>query len=171
MGGAALGAALWGQVATLTDLRTSLTIAALVAAAGLLAMRRLKVGGRAEEDLTPVRLWKEPEVALEPDQGPVLITVEYHIDPARAQEFADVMHESRRSRLRNGAIAWWLFKDTADPGRYIEYFVDESWTEYLRRHERTTAGDIALRERREAFHIGASPPMVARFIAEPVSGD
>jgi hypothetical protein len=45
-------------------------------------MRRFKVGGRAEEDLTPVGLWKEPEVAipLEPDQGPVLITVEYQID-------------------------------------------------------------------------------------------
>ena len=48
----------------------------------------------------------------------------------------------------SGAIAWGLFKDTADPGHYVEYFVDESWTEYLRRHERTTAGDVALRERR-----------------------
>ena len=173
MGGAGFGAALWGQVATLTDLPTSLAIAAIAAATGTVALRRFKVGGRAEEDLTPVGLWKEPEVAipLEPDQGPVLITVEYQIDPARAAEFAEVMRESRRSRLRNGAIAWWLFKDTADPGRYIEYFVDESWTEYLRRHERTTAGDVALRERREALHIGASPPVVRRFIAEPVHGD
>ena len=171
MGGAAFGAAIWGQVATLTDVHTSLAIAAAAACAGLVAMRRFKVGGRAEEDLTPINLWKEPEVAipLEPDQGPVLITVEYRIDPARAGEFAEVMRESRRSRLRNGAIAWGLFKDTADPERYVEYFVDESWTEYLRRHERTTAGDIALRERRESFHIGNSPPVVARFIAEPVN--
>jgi hypothetical protein len=170
MGGAGIGAAVWGQVATFTDSHMSLMIAAAAACAGLVAMRGFKVGGRAEEDLTPVNLWKEPEVAipLEPDEGPVLITVEYRIDPARSGDFAEVMRESRRSRLRNGAIAWGLFKDTADAGRYVEYFVDESWTEYLRRHERTTAGDIALRQRRESFHIGSSPPVVGRFIAEPV---
>jgi hypothetical protein len=171
MGGAGLGAALWGQVATLSDVHMSLMIASGAACVGLVLLRKFKVGGRAEEDLTPVGLWKEPEVAipLEPDEGPVLITVEYRIDPARAGDFADVMRESRRSRLRNGAIAWGLFKDTADPGRYVEYFVDESWTEYLRRHERTTAGDVALRERRESFHVGKSPPVVGRFIAEPVN--
>jgi MFS family permease len=171
MGGAGLGAALWGQVATLGDVHMSLMIASGAACVGLVLLRKFKVGGRAEEDLTPVGLWKEPEVAipLEPDEGPVLITVEYRIDPARAGDFADVMRESRRSRLRNGAIAWGLFKDTADPGRYVEYFVDESWTEYLRRHERTTAGDLALRERRESFHVGKSPPVVGRFIAEPVN--
>ena len=169
MGGAGFGAAIWGQVATFTDSHVSLMIASGAACAGLIAMRGFKVGGRAEEDLTPVNLWKEPEVAipLEPDEGPVLITVEYRIEPERAGEFAEVMRESRRSRLRNGAIAWGLFKDTADPGRYVEYFVDESWTEYLRRHERTTAGDIALRERRESFC--KSPPVVGRFIAEPVN--
>ena len=146
-------------------------IASGAACVGLVLMRKFKVGGRAEEDLTPVGLWKEPEVAipLEPDEGPVLITVEYRIDPVNANEFTDVMRESRRSRLRNGAIAWGLFKDTADPGRYVEYFVDESWTEYLRRHERTTAGDVALRELRESFHVGTSPPIVGRFIAQPVN--
>lgn len=171
MGGSALGAALWGQVATLTDLRTSLMLAAIAASAGLLALRRFRVGGRAEEDLTPANLWKVPEVAIpfEPDQGPVLITVEYRIDPARAAQFAELMRESRRSRLRNGAIAWGLFRDTADAGRYIEYFVDESWIEYLRRLERMTAGDQALREQREAFHIGAAPPVISRYIAEPVT--
>src|SRR5258706_2303429 len=64
MGGAGFGAALWGQVATLTDLPTSLSIAAIAAGIGTVALRRFKVGGRAEEDLTPVGLWKEPEVAI-----------------------------------------------------------------------------------------------------------
>jgi MFS family permease len=170
MGATALSAALWGQVATVADVRTSLTIAAIAGAIGLLATRRFKVGGRAEEDLTPARLWKEPEVAIpfEPDQGPVLVTVEYRIDLERAADFLDVMRESRRSRLRNGAIAWELFRDTADPARYIEYFVDESWIEYLRRHDRETGADDILREHRKQFHIGDAPPVVSIYIAEPI---
>jgi len=173
MGGSALGAALWGQVASLTDLRTSLVLAAVTGVASLLAARRFKVGGRAEEDLTPARLWKEPVVAIpfEQEQGPVLVTVEYRIDPARGAEFVELMRESRRVWLRNGVLAWELFRDTTDPGRYIEYFVDESWVEYRRRQERVIASDIALRERKNAFHIGDTPPVVTRYIAEPVMRD
>jgi MFS family permease len=171
MGAAALSAALWGQVATVTDVRTSLILAAIAGVVGLLATRRFKVGGRAEEDLTPARLWKEPEVAIpfEPDQGPVLVTVEYRIDLARSTEFLEVMRETRRSRLRNGAIAWELFRDTADPARYIEYFVDESWIEYLRRHDRETGADAILREHRKLFHVGDAPQIVSIYIAEPMA--
>jgi hypothetical protein len=54
------------------------------------------------------------------------------------------------------------------PGRYIEYFLDETWVEHLRRHERFTAADVGLRERRLAFHLGAEPPRVQRFIGESI---
>jgi quinol monooxygenase YgiN len=97
-----------------------------------------------------------------------MTTIEYRIDPARADEFRAVMQESRRSRLRQGALSWELFRDTNDPGRYLEYFVDESWVEHLRRFDRVTAADVALRARRLAFHLGDEPPAVTRYIAEPV---
>ena len=159
--------------ADLTDLRTSLVLAAVAGAASLLAARRLKVGGSAGGELTPARLWKEPVVAIpfEQEQGPVLVTVEYRIDPARSEDFVALMRESRRVWLRNGVLAWEFFRDTTDPGRYIEYFVDESWVEYRRRQERVIASDIALRERKNAFHIGDTPPVVTRYIAEPVMRD
>ena len=54
----------------------------------------------------------------------------------------------------------------AAPGRYIEYFVDESWVEHQRRLERFTAADAGLREQRLAFHKGEGPPVVRRFVAE-----
>jgi quinol monooxygenase YgiN len=92
--------------------------------------------------------------------------VEYRIDPADAAGFAEVMQKTRRARLRQGALSWGLFRDTAAPGRYIEYFVDESWVEHLRRLERFTAADAGLREKRLAFHKGEGPPMVRRFVAE-----
>ena len=52
------------------------------------------------------------------------------------------------------------------PGRYVEHMLDESWVEHLRRFDRVTAYDVALRNRRLAMHIGDEPPRVTRSIAE-----
>jgi MFS family permease len=170
MGGTAVGAAWWGWVATLSSVRASLVGAALAAVACLWLMRDLRVGGRADEELTPARLWTAPELAIpvEPDQGPVLVTVEYHIDPARKAEFVEVMRESRRVWLSNGLLAWELFDDISDPRCVIEHLVDESWAEYVRRNERVSSSYNLLRERKLAFHQGDSPPLVRRFVAGPV---
>ena len=171
MGASAASAALWGQVATWTDVRTSLAAAALSGLAALVLARRRTLSGVAEEDLTPSSALTPPEATLdfEPNAGPVLVTIEYRIDPARADEFREVMRESRRSRLRHGALAWELFHDTSDPRHYIEYYIDETWIEHLRRFDRFTAGDAALRERRLALHTGDKPPLVARYVSEPLS--
>ncbi|MDP4300462.1 MFS transporter [Leptothrix discophora] len=168
MGGSAAGAALWGQVAGRFDIRTALMTAAAAGLIGLLATRRLRLGGAHDEDLSPAPAQPVPVPAIdfEPEQGPVMVTVEYLVDPARAEDFHAVMQLTRLARLRQGALSWGLFRDTAQPGRYIEYFLDETWTEHLRRMERFTAADIGLRERRLAFHVGPAQPRVARYLAE-----
>ena len=74
------------------------------------------------------------------------------------------MHQTRRARLSQGAISWELLHDIAEPGRYVEQVVDESWTEHLRRFHRATAADMALRERRLAFHLGDTLPVITRYI-------
>ncbi|HVF62655.1 MAG TPA: MFS transporter, partial [Casimicrobiaceae bacterium] len=104
----------------------------------------------------------------EPDQGPVLVTVEYRIDPARKEEFVELMRESRRVWMSNGILAWELFDDVSDPGGFIEHLVDESWAAYVRRNERVSSSYILLRERKLAFHLGDEPPKVRRFVAEPM---
>ncbi|MGY0194663.1 MFS transporter [Leptothrix sp. BB-4] len=168
MGGSAAGAALWGQVAGRFDIRTALLTASAAGLVALLATRHLRLEGEHGEDLSPVPAQAVPDPAFdfEPEQGPVMVTVEYLVDPARAEEFGAVMQQTRLARMRQGALSWGLFRDTAQPGRYIEYFVDENWTEHLRRMERFTAADIGLRERRLAFHIGPSLPRVTRYLAE-----
>src|SRR5690606_29886416 len=133
MGGAGLGAALWGQVAAWTDVRTSVAAAAVVGTALPWLMRHRAIHGGTEEDLTP-QAWKAPVTRdpIDPAAGPVLTTIEYRVDPARIDEFRSVMQETRRSRLRGGALSWELFRDTLDPDRFIEYFIDETWVEHLR---------------------------------------
>jgi quinol monooxygenase YgiN len=170
MGASALAAALWGQAAALIDVRWTFVAAAT---AGLLALwleRGLIVWPEAEEDLTPARILKEPTPAFEiaHGRGPVMVTVQYQIDPARTQAFLAVMQESRVNRMQKGALSWGLFQDTERPGRFVEYFLDESWADHLRRFERFTAADADLRERRHAFHTGEEPPKVTRYVAEAI---
>jgi MFS family permease len=168
MGGSAAGSMLWGQVAGMSNVRNAVIAAAVFGPLVLLATRRVSVEGGGDEDLTPALPASLPEVAIEvePDDGPVMVTVEYHIDPARAAEFSQVMQATRSARLRQGALSWALLRDTSVPGRYVEYFLDENWVEHQRRHERFTASDIGLRVQRLGFHLGDAPPKVKRYIAE-----
>ena len=169
MGGGAAGAGLWGSVAGQTSITTGICAAAVIGPLTLLLPGRLKLSRAADQDMTPATVTTsapEPEVDIEPTEGPVMVTVEYIIDPARAAEFDEIMQETRRARLRQGALSWGLFRDAAQPERYIEYFLDENWIEHQRRLERFTASDVGLREQRLAFHVGPEAPRVRRYIAE-----
>src|SRR3989344_1943740 len=100
IGSTALGAAVWGQVATLTDVHVSLGIAAATGVVAMLLVQRLVADRSMEEDLSPSRAFKAPVADTPPGSGHLVVTIEYFIDPARAAEFRAVMQESRRSRLR-----------------------------------------------------------------------
>ncbi len=167
MGGSAAGSLLWGQVASWVGVNGSVIVAALFGLVVVLATRRLSVEGGADVDYSPAapRSAPQPATAVGPDEGPVMVTLTYQIDPARADEFAEVMQRTRRARLRQGALSWGLFRDVAVPGRYVEYFVDENWLEHQRRLERFTAFDAGLREQRLAFHTGPEPPELRRYVS------
>jgi MFS family permease len=169
-GGLAIGSAVWGIVATHTSLTVALAGAAAGLALGLVAVRRFPLSAIEPEKLEPSLHWAEPVVVreVEPDRGPVVVTVEYRIDPAKAREFTAAMQPVREFCLRDGAIQWTLLNDTSDPSRYVEYFVVESWVEHLRQHERVTIADRAVQDYARSFHIGDKPPFVSHFIAENV---
>jgi MFS family permease len=166
MGATAAGAALWGQVATWTDIHDALLIAAVASVLLMAVAQRLVIDRGIEEDLTPSRAIKAPHAEAPPRTGRILVTVEYRIDPARLEEFMAVMQESRRSRMSHGALDWQVVSDLYEEGRVVEHIIDESWTEHLRRFDRVTQADVALRDRKLAFHIGDSPPAVARYLIE-----
>jgi hypothetical protein len=114
--------------------------------------------------------WTDPVVVNEPHQrdGPVLITIDYEIDPERAGEFIEAMREVKRIVRRDGAMRWALFNDTADPSHYIETFLVESWAEHMRQHARITNEDRAAQDRARSFHRGEIQPRVTHLIAEDV---
>jgi len=168
MGGAAAGSLLWGQLAAWTNVPAAVAAASAFGVAAVILLRKVTLEGHTDPDFTPQALINVPEAAVqvEPEDGPVMVTVEYLIDPSRAAEFAEVMQRTRRARLRQGALSWGLFRDAAQPGRVIEYFVDENWVEHQRRLERFSAFDAGLHEQRLAFHTGDEPPRIKRYIGQ-----
>ena len=162
------GSLLWGQVASLVGIPVTLGLAAgLLALASLLAWRAAPLDAAAGLDLKPSQHWAAPALAapVPDDRGPVLVTVEYRIDPARAAEFLSAMRAVETERRRDGAFAYGLYEDAADPGRWLEWFLVESWAEHRRQHARVTRADADGQERAKAFHIGASPPAVRHHLA------
>ena len=166
MGATALGAAFWGQTASLVGLHTGLTAAGISGVVVMVAVQYFLADRSMEEDLTPSQAFTAPVAATPPEHGRVQVSIEFRIDPARAADFRLLMQESRRSRLRQGALEWHLLHDVHDPACYVEQITDESWTEHLRRFTRVTAWDVALRDRKLAFHLGDGPPVVHRRIVD-----
>jgi MFS family permease/quinol monooxygenase YgiN len=170
LGGLAVGSAVWGGVASRFGITKALDVASLGLVVGLTVSFRYRLIRLEDFSLTPWVHWPQPVVVVQPkaDEGPVLVTVEYRIDPKRAQEFRRVMRDMRRVRRRDGAFRWGLFSDTSNPGRFVETFVIASWGEHLRQHTRVTEADREIEERAFSFHLGESPPEANHLIAERV---
>jgi hypothetical protein len=165
-GGLALGSAAWGELANRTSLRTALLISAAGLAVGMVAAFRYSLNHIEKANLDPSLHWPEPTVGHEIDRehGPVAVTVEYRIDPAKADEFTAAARKLRSERLRDGALDWHLLMDIADPAPRVEFFVVESWLEHLRQHERVTVADKELQAHVNSFHAGPEPPRVSHFL-------
>ena len=128
---------------------------------------RFRLGEAARVNVTPSGHWPQPIVSpeLEDERGPVLVTVEYRIDPARRTTFLQRMQPLGRARRRNGALQWGVAEDSTQPGVYLEYFVDASWREHLRQHERVTEDERAIQDALlETLADPAQRPLVRHFI-------
>ncbi len=170
MGGSAIGAFIWGKVTSSTDVTTSIGISAIFGLIALVLIRKHPVNGHEVEDLTPVCPIERPHPSrdIDPNEGPVMISMEYHINKGHVEQFKKLMAKTRRSRLKQGALSWSLFEDAEHAGKFLEYFVFETWADYLRRFDRFTADDLAMQEERHRFHIDSSPPKVTRRIASSI---
>jgi MFS family permease len=169
-GGLAIGSAIWGFIATRVGISNALLLSAVGLVIGLPLTWRYRLVSKESLSLTPSMHWPEPVMLIDTDasEGPAITSIEYRIDPTTAEEFLQAMKEMKRIRQRDGAIRWNLLRDSADPQRYLEIFVTESWGEHLRQHERITAQDREAEQRAQAFHLGPEPPKTTHLIAEQV---
>jgi predicted MFS family arabinose efflux permease len=162
----ALGSLVWGLVTAAAGVETALSIAAAGLVGGVALARRWPLAGSERSDLTPAGVWSDPNVDIEPlpDDGPVLVTVEYRIDPEDAEAFGAAMEKLGSVRRRDGAYRWELYADLERPGCYLETFVVDSWSEHLRQHDRLTVSDLELTRLTRSFHRGEGPPTVRHLL-------
>lgn len=124
---------------------------------GLASTRlRLPVLGEIREPATPDDL-AIPVHAEEVAGSPVLVVTTWEVDPADLEDFAAVLRELRRQRMRTGARRWSVFRDADRPTLITEVVEVMDWDEHLRQHGRidTEAADVIRRAR--AFDRAGGP--------------
>jgi len=153
-GGMAAGSALWGIIGD----RWGIEVALVCAGVGAFAATALGFVWKlpdAPADVSPWNHWPMPAIVDgdKPDlqDGPVLITVEYIVDPEKAAEFLNAMRKYERVRRRDGASRWGIFHDAEAGDRYVETFLVHSWAEHLRQHARQTLGDRKLEKQVHSY--------------------
>jgi MFS family permease len=158
-GALAAGSALWGETAMLAGVSMALYLAAAVAVITVPLTLRWKLQTGAAVDFSPSMHWPQPVTLheVEEDRGPVLVTIEYQIDPKNRETFLGALGRYAHQRRRDGAYDWRLFEDPAREGRFIETWLSDSWLEHLRQHQRVTNSDRAQEEALRRFQVGDSP--------------
>jgi len=163
----ALGSVIWGWLAALSGTRMALAASAGAMLVLLVLSYRVRVKLGDEADVTPGMQLPDLVIAVEPlpDDGPVLIQLQYQIDPGNRVAFLRAIHSTEPTRRRNGASAWRVFRDLGEDGRFVERFVVTSWAEYVRLRTRMTMTDRALQDRVEQFQQPGVPIRVSRLIS------
>jgi hypothetical protein len=162
----AIGSAIWGALASAVGTNIALgTSAALMVVLHLLN-RSVRVAMGTEADVTPGVQLPDMAIAVEPlpDDGPVLIQIEYQIEPQNRKPFLRAIHAVETIRRRNGATSWRVFRDLAEEGRFVERYIIASWAEYIRLRSRMTMGDRKLLEHVEQYQRPGAPIRISRLI-------
>ena len=168
-GAMTVGSALWGQVAGMVGLPDTHFVAAVGALIAIPLTWHWKLQTGVGVDLTPSMHWPAPVIshAIEQDRGPVLVTVDYRIEPRNREAFLHALESLAQERRRDGAYAWSVFEDAAQEGRFLETFLVESWLEHLRQHQRVTNADRVLQKAVHKFQVEGIPKVTHFIAAEP----
>jgi predicted MFS family arabinose efflux permease/quinol monooxygenase YgiN len=166
-GAVAGGSALWGAIAASVGLPAAYLGIGIGLVLGVAITARLRLPVHGAIDYTPAHHWPEPVVTGDPspEAGPIMVQVEYSVDASNAAAFRAAITAVGRSRRRDGAMQWWLFQDTADPQRFVETWIEATWAEHLRNHERVSVAHRDLEDRARALLRSGTSEQIRHFIA------
>jgi len=165
-GAMTIGALAWGALATWAGIPVALAVAAAGLLLAIPITRRYELSASAG-DLMPSGHWPEPTVAVEiaGDRGPVMVTIEYRVAADKRDAFRQKLHQLSDERRRDGAYQWGVMQDAADPERFIEHFLVESWDEHQRQHARVTRADADLQAEIATLVAPGTAPRVTHWLA------
>ncbi len=169
-GGIAIGAWFWGSVTAGWTLSGAVVVSGIALMLTPLIGLLLPMPAVAQRDIEPVELESEIDVALAitARSGPIVVEIDYNVDPQQARQFYEVMLKLQRARLRNGAFEWSLSRDIADAVSWTERFHCPTWGDYLRQRSRFTLADRDLQRLADSFHTPGPGVRVRRRLERPV---
>jgi len=167
--GLSVGSLVWGELADHLTLQISLLAAAGWMLVSTLLALPFPMKSAEGLNLDPAEHWPDPVTKgpVDPDDGPVLVMVEYRINPADWPAFQVAAEQLTRLRLRDGALRAGIFSDVAQPTRITEFFYVATWGEHERQHHRFTREDQVVEARVRQFHQGPDEPRVTHFLSFP----
>ena len=173
MGGSAFGAATCGKIAEEYGVGNSIIASSIFGLTALFFIRKYRIDSYPLEDFTPASPIDKVHQAAEVDvnAGPVMISIEYHTEERQKEEFKKLMSRTRKSHLKQGALSWSLFEDAEHKGRFFEYFIFQTWADYLRRFDRFTTEDLQMQEECLRLHIDIHPPKITRRVASTIKSN
>ena len=165
-GSLALGSAVWGWLALVSNIRTALLASAGLMAVLLLVNRRVTVRLGEEADVTPGAQLPDMGIAVTPraDDGPVLVQIEYRIPAENRRAFITAVHAVEPVRRRNGADDWRAFRDLSEPDRFVERYIITSWAEYERLRSRMTIAEREFQDKVTELQQSDIPIKISRYI-------
>ncbi|WP_161956759.1 MFS transporter [Sphingosinithalassobacter portus] len=154
--GMALGSWVWGFTSDRLGIATAFFLAGGAMLSSLLLALVAPLEQQEEQDLTPARARPGDDLnaPIGPNEGPIVVLIEYRVQPENFHAFVDAMNALGRIRRRDGAYHWSLSQDVDDPTCWLERFQTLTWLEHLRRQTRHTLADREVSARVTALHDG-----------------
>lgn len=167
--GVGIGAWAWGSVAAAHDVSFALIASGIAVAATSLLGVVLPAARDQMLDNDSVDIGYQPEVgmALTMRSGPVVVEVEYDVDPDRAREFYGVMTKMQSMRKRIGAFQWSIARDIANPALWTERYHCPTWGDYLRMRDRYTQADFDIQAEADSYNRSGEGRRVRRRLERP----
>ncbi|MFZ1469288.1 MAG: MFS transporter [Paracoccaceae bacterium] len=165
-GGMALGSWAWGAAAGAFGISGALQMSGIALLIGAIIGLRAAMPQFGAVDLDPLDQFKEPSLRLDlrGRSGPIMVMIDYVIEPEDIPEFLSVMADRRRIRRRDGARQWVLLRDLEHADRWTESYHVSTWDDYLRHNMRRTKADAEVSSHLMTLHRGTWPPQVHRMI-------
>ncbi len=168
LGSFAMGSALWGALSDMAGLPVALSVAAVCMAAGVLLGKPFPLRMGDKQEVTQAIPWDDISIQFEPnpDDGPVAVELSYRIRSEQASAFMETISQLRAPRRRDGATIWRVYRDLADPSRYVERFIVTSWADYLHQRARATVADQELETQVRQFLLPGEAVTMQHYLAE-----
>ncbi|MFT4027168.1 MAG: MFS transporter [Novosphingobium sp.] len=168
-GGVAIGAAIWGMTTAHVGVSHALLISAVSVLGTALVGFLLPLLDDREVDTESVGIANEVAVgmALTMRSGPIVVEVEYCVDPDQARQFYAAAQKLQRIRKRNGGFEWSISRDIADPELWIERYHCPTWGDYLRLRDRYTQAELDIQAEVDSFNRQGRGMRVRRMLERP----